>query len=128
MVSFSSLLVHIYFSLGTYKIEFICDGVSIFSSNIQVSTSVRNLEFIAQPPLFFSTDSDNMNTDFIPVIRIYNISGFDKKINTLIINILLIYLGKPIRGKTPTVTFVEISFYSVILKFCHRLIQQPKLH
>ena len=59
-----------------YKIEFVCDGVNVFSSNINVVTTVRKVEFITQPPTFFSTDSNNMETDFVPVIRVNNLLGY----------------------------------------------------
>ncbi len=69
-VSFNETSFSVFGPAGKYKIEYVCDGISVFGDSITIVSSVNKLMFATQPPSFFSLENMDLESQFIPVVRI----------------------------------------------------------
>ena len=74
-MSFNETSFSIYGPAGSYKIEYVCDGVSAFGDSISVVSSVRKIKFVTQPPSYFSLADMDLESQFLPVVMIMDKNG-----------------------------------------------------
>ena len=67
-VVFSDLMFSVYGKAGIYKIQFICEGVSVFTDKITVQSSINKLEFSTNPVQLIKEELVPLEKALMPII------------------------------------------------------------
>lgn len=75
IIEFKELFFSVYGPAGTYIIEFDCEGATLLSQTMYVTSKVKNIKIIIQPSSFITTDAGSIEDQLNCLIQVVDQNG-----------------------------------------------------